>query len=335
MPDHKRKFVPLIISAVLFVLVLCASLLLGAQRLSLSEFISDRESFSRIVLMQIRLPRAILAVVSGALLAGAGAAFQMFFRNPLAEPGIMGISSGATLGATAAMCVTGAGTGRILSPVSAGAFLGALAAGFLVTGISTGQKSSALGSTTAILLCGTALGSFYSACTSIILSLDSARLNVMYVWMLGSFSGRGWSEAAFIILPSAIAVMLLSFCAKQLDILFAGEIPAMALGVEVRRLRLLVIVTGAVAASAAVCAGGTIGFVGLVAPHVMRQIFGPRARSLIPLSMLGGATLLLAADTISRIVIPPSEIPVGTVTALIGAPFFISLLISGSKGSRQ
>lgn len=323
----------------LFLLLICAfcALVLGAQKISLKDAFCNPDSFSRTIFLKIRLPRMILAIFAGSLLAGSGAAFQMFFRNPLAEPGIMGISAGASLGAVIASCfsistitATQALTEilrGIISPVNLGAFLGALCAGLLVTGISGRSK----GSSVALLLCGTALGSLYSALIAILLSLNDTQLHSMYIWMLGSFSGRGWTEVRFILLPGIIAVFLLLICARQLDLLGGGETSALSLGVNVQKLRLLVIISGAIATSSAVCAGGTIGFVGLVAPHIIRRIFGNKSRALIPLSMLGGAILMLIADTVSRIVTPPSEVPVGTITALIGAPFFISLLFSGKN----
>lgn len=324
------RFILLIIF-LFFSLIL--SLLLGAQKLNAHDILFVEDSFSSVIFFHIRLPRTILALIAGALLAGSGAAFQMFFRNPLAEPGIMGISSGATLGAVTAFLLAGSSSvlGGILSPVNGGAFLGALAAGLLVTGIAGNKK----GSTIALLLCGTALGSLYSACIAILLSLNDTQLHTMYIWMLGSFSGRGWNEVVFILLPAFISVVLLLFCTRQLDLMGGGEISAMSLGVEVKFLRMLVIVTGALASSAAVCAGGTIGFVGLVGPHITRKLFGTRARLLLPLSMITGAILLLLSDTLCRIIMPPSEIPVGTITSLIGAPFFISLLFSKRKSASQ
>ena len=322
------KFIFLIL---IFIIAFLLSLLIGAQNLSVRDILFKSESFSRLIFTQIRLPRTLLALVAGSLLAGSGACFQMFFRNPLAEPGIMGVSSGATLGAVIASSFLGGSVhsvlGGILSPVNAGAFLGALGAGLLVTGIAGFRRDS----TVALLLCGTALGSLYSALIAILLSLNDTQLHTMYIWMLGSFSGRGWNEVIFIIVPSFIACVLLFLASHSLDLLSGGEESALSLGVEVKHLRLLVIVAGAVATSAAVCAGGTIGFVGLVSPHVMRRIFGVKSKTLIPLSMIGGAILMLFSDMLSRIVMPPSEIPVGTITALVGAPFFISLLFTSRR----
>lgn len=331
---NKRRFtVTLIILVSLFLTAVFLSLILGAQKISFNEVFKSADSFSRTIFFSIRLPRTILVIISGILLSGAGAVFQMFFRNPLAEPGIMGITSGASLGAVIAACL-GGGTlmGGLISLLNGGAFLGALAAAFIVTAISF--RGSSRASTVMVLLCGTALGSLYSAITSIILAIHDRQLHSIYIWMLGSFSGRGWNEVKFIIIPSAISILLMLISLPQLDLLGGGEATARTLGVDVKDLRLKVIVAGAFASSASVCAGGTIGFIGLIAPHAVRQICGSKGKVLLPFSMLAGATLLLLADTLCRIVIAPSEIPVGTITSILGVPFFISLLLTSSRESK-
>ena len=350
--ETKRKATHYIIAIVVLFLLLiisfCCSLLFGAEKLDFrAVFGNTDDEFAKILFTQIRVPRTLLAALTGVLLAGAGAAFQLYFRNPLAEPGIMGISSGATLGAVIAGCF---GTSALftnavaaqektvqlfagtISPVNIGAFFGALIAGLLVTVLS--GKRTGPAATVALLLCGTALGTFYSAFSSIILMIRTKELHTMYMWMLGSFSGRGWDELVFILVPAVLSILLLLFSGRQLDLLAGGETTALSLGVEVGKLRLLVIIAGSLASSAAVCAGGTIGFVGLIAPHVIRRIFGAKGRSLIPLSMVGGAILMLLADTLARVVNAPAEIPVGTITSLLGAPFFISLVFS-KRGLRN
>lgn len=280
-------------------------------------------TFTNLILTKIRIPRTLLACFTGALLAGTGACFQMYFRNPVTEPGIMGVSSGATLGAVIASCFF---SGVF---INIGAFMGAIAAGFLVLVLSgTVTKKT---SSVAFLLCGTALSSIYSALTAIILSLNNTHLQTMYMWMLGSFSGRGWKEFNFILIPSVLSVMILFICSRPLDLLSGGETVASSLGVNVSVLRALIIVGGSLASSAAVCAGGTIGFVGLIAPHVIRKIFGSKARTLFPLSMVCGASLMMISDTLCRTINPPAEIPVGTIMALVGGPFFISLIFTEKR----
>lgn len=304
-----------------------ASLFYGAQKIDFSDGLN---SFEKTIIFDLRLPRFLLALIAGSLLGGGGALFQLFFRNPLAESGILGISSGATFGAVlVSLFLPFSFLG--LAGINLGAFAGALAAGLLVVFISGIRNSF---STVTLLLCGTALGTFFSAFSSILLSFNSDKLQSLYGWMLGSFSGRGWNEIRFILIPSFLAFILFMICAKDLDLLNGGELVAQSLGVRMRRLRILVLLAGSLATSCAVCAGGTIGFIGLIAPHIVRKFFGSKSKILIPLSMLLGAEILIFADIICRLVIAPSEIPVGIVTALIGSPFFILIIFSGRNSKK-
>ena len=337
----------IIILAVCFVLALC----FGAEKIRLAEAFawarepSSADRFTQIIIWQLRLPRAVLVLLTGILLGGSGAVFQLFFRNPLAEPGIMGISSGATLGAVTASTIIAAtasqtvatisqnatssvlskGIFAFISPVNFCAFVGALLAGAFVTTLaftSSGKNSSIM-----LLLCGTALGTLYSSISSIIILSSSKELHSIYTWILGSFNGRGWKELLFILPASIISVVIMMIISKPLDLLTCGEKTASSLGVQVDKLRILVLICGALAVSAAVCAGGTIGFVGLIAPHIVRKITGPKSRTLIPFSMLFGAILLLLSDTLARTVIAPSELPAGIITSILGVPFFVSLCL--------
>lgn len=323
--------------ALSFVCLLAAvtlSLLLGSKSLSLKELLGaiTNNSTARTILFSLRLPRTILALLSGALLASSGACFQMFFRNSLAEPGIIGISSAATLGAIFSTLVNvsiGSATSiffHIISPMSVFAFAGALLSGFLISLIASKSRSH---SNMTILLCGTALGTFYASVSSIILLTQSQYLHGIYTWILGSFNGRGWNELSFIVLPAAISVLLMMLCANRLDVMNSGEETAGYLGVNISRLRVLVLISSSLAISSSVCAGGTINFVGLIAPHLVRKLFGTRnlnARKLILLSALFGGILVILSDTFARIVIRPSELPAGLITSLLGSPFFVSLL---------
>lgn len=326
----------LTILAVLTALII--SLLLGSQKLSFSQFIqafTQKDSFASTVIWGLRLPRSILVMTSGALLASSGACFQMYFRNSLAEPGIIGISSGATLGAVIAQ-LTGAGAilfGTI-SPINLFAFLGALFAGFVITLISTKTKSQ---NSTTLLLCGTALGTFYASLSSIILITKIKQINGIYTWILGSFNGRSWQEFKLIIVPGIIALTLMFLSANKLDLMNAGEEGARALGLKTERLRLVVLICASLAVSAAVCAGGTINFIGLIAPHIVKKIYGVKGTKgmfLIPFSAMYGSILLLLSDTFARVVIAPAELPAGLITSLLGAPFFVSLIFSKQEISR-
>ena len=325
-----------IFSPLLLVVSVILALVLGAEKVSLAAVFGQGDKFENIILWQLRLPRVLLVFLTGLLLGGSGAVFQLFFRNPLAEPGIMGISSGATLGAVIASIVPGVmaltgrgGAGAFISPVNLCAFAGALGAGALVTSLAFSRSGKA--SSVMLLLCGTALGTLYSSLSSMLLLTCNKELHSIYTWILGSFNGRGWNELMFILLPSAISIALMFIVARPLDLLTGGEKSAAALGVEVDRLRILVLLCGSLAVSCAVCAGGTIGFVGLIAPHIVRKFLGPRARTLVPFSMIFGAALLLLSDTFARVVIAPGELPAGIITSILGVPFFLALCLGRRK----
>lgn len=325
-----------IFSPILLIISVILALMLGAEKLSLAAVFGQGDKFENIILWQLRLPRVLLVFITGLLLGGSGAVFQLFFRNPLAEPGIMGISSGATLGAVIASIVPGVmaltgrgGVGAFISPVNLCAFAGALGAGVLVTSLAFSRSGKA--SSVMLLLCGTALGTLYSSLSSMLLLTCNKELHSIYTWILGSFNGRGWNELFFIALPALISLVMMFFISGPLDLLTGGEKSAATLGVEVDRLRVLVLLCGSLAVSCAVCAGGTIGFVGLIAPHIVRKFLGPRARTLLPFSMIFGATLLLLSDTFARVVIAPGELPAGIITSILGVPFFLALCLGRRK----
>ena len=333
---HKLSFSWKIISPILLAISVILALMLGAEKVSLAAVFGQGDKFENIILWQLRLPRVLLVFITGLLLGGSGAVFQLFFRNPLAEPGIMGISSGATLGAVIASIVPGMmaltgrdGLGAFISPVNLCAFAGALGAGVLVTSLAFSRRGKA--SSVMLLLCGTALGTLYSSLSSMLLLTCNKELHSIYTWILGSFNGRGWNELFFIAVPAAVSIVLMFCVVRPLDLLTGGEKSAAALGVEVDRLRVLVLLCGSLAVSCAVCAGGTIGFVGLIAPHIVRKFLGPRARTLLPFSMIFGATLLLLSDTFARVVIAPGELPAGIITSILGVPFFLALCLGRRK----
>lgn len=330
----KRQALYAPIFFILLILSLCAALIFGAEKLPIQVIFGQATKFQNIILWKIRLPRCLLVLVTGLLLGGSGAVFQLFFRNPLAEPGIMGISSGATLGAVIATVIL-AGRAlppalepvfKFISPINLCAFLGALASGFFVTALAFSRAGKA--SSIMLLLCGTALGTLYSSISSAILLTSNKELHSIYTWILGSFNGRGWKELIFIALPSALSIIIAFAVSRPLDLLTCGEKTAASLGVQVDRLRIFVLICGALAVSSAVCAGGTIGFVGLIAPHIVRKLTGPKSRTLIPYSMMFGAALLLISDTIARTAIAPGELPAGIITSILGVPFFISLCLT-------
>ncbi len=320
-------------------IVLIASLFLGVafgtETFSVQEVVAalfppthtDSTSFSATIIQQIRLPRTLLAALCGGLLAGAGAVFQGFFRNPLADSGIMGISSGAALGAVFSALLSAS----FASPLFA--FGGALAAALIVFGAS--RLHGKYTGTTIIILTGTAASAFFSALTSLLVLLKDRELYKIFVWTLGSFNGKGWNELQFILPVTIVALILLYLCPRNLDLLGGGETSAQALGLNLATTKLLVLGAGSLAAAAAVCTGGTIGFVGLIVPHLLRRLYSPRHQLLIPASILFGASFVILADLIARTAIPPAEIPVGLITSLAGAPFFVFLLLAAKGESYE
>lgn len=317
---------------------------LGAVKLSLSEIWQGLASASDAphidtILWQIRLPRVILAACVGGGLAVAGAAFQGVFRNPLADPFVIGASSGAALGATLALFLM-AGSITVVTAtwqipwLILSAFGGAVVvvcAVFVIAALSHLGRSAPL---LTLILAGMALSSFTGALVSLIMFLNHEMLTTIFSWLLGSFSGRHWNEimlAGPVILGSGILVWLFS---RPLDLLSFGDETAQTLGLPIARFRILILLAATLCTAACVAVSGVIGFLGLMAPHMTRILIGPRHVLLIPGSCLLGASLMVIADTLARTVIAPAEIPVGIVTALMGCPFFLFLLISRGKETR-
>lgn len=308
------------------------SILVGSHNLSLQEFVqafTQKDSFAHTIIFSLRLPRSILVAISGALLAASGSSFQMYFRNPLAEPGIIGISAGATLGAVIAQTF---GISIIIattiSSINIFAFCGAILAGAIITFLA---KYSSKDGTITLLLCGSALGTLYSSISSIILLTKTKELHGIYTWILGSFNGKSWQDVMLIIIPAIISISVLLISSGKLDLMAGGETSANSLGLDTQKLRIIIIAASALAVSASVCAGGTINFIGLIAPHIVRKLYGTKGKTLIPVSMIFGSTLLLLSDTIARTIIAPAELPTGLITSLLGVPFFISLIFSKSR----
>jgi iron complex transport system permease protein len=279
-----------------------------------------------LVLFSIRLPRIALALAVGALLAASGAVMQGLFRNPLADPALVGVSSGAALAAAAAI-VAG---DRFLAalPVEAlpvAAFAGALAATSILYRIATrdGRTSIAL-----FLLGGLAIAALANAGLGLLVFLaDDRQLRDINFWMLGSLAGATWPKVGAVAPFLAAAALSMPFIARGLDLMVLGEAEAFHAGIAVERLKRLCVVLVAGAAGAAVSVAGVIGFVGLIVPHLLRLAIGPGHRLLLPATALAGATLLTVADTFARTLAAPAELPIGILTAVIGAPFFLYLLL--------
>jgi iron complex transport system permease protein len=218
---------------------------------------------------------------------------------------------------------------KFIQSISFFAFIGAILSGLIIFLLS--KKANGFTSSSSVILTGTALGTLFSSITSIILLSKQNQLHSIYVWLLGSFSGKGWNEFYFLIIPFCVSLIMIFISGKYLDLLSVGEISAQTLGLNIKRTRFLVLITGSICVSCVVCAGGTIGFVGLISPHIIRILFSSKHKFLIPLSIIFGGVLLLVSDTIARVILSPIELPVGIITSLLGSPFFISLIFSRQK----
>lgn len=281
-----------------------------------------------VIITQLRLPRVVLAASIGAALSVTGAAFQSVFKNPLADPYTVGASSGGALGAAVAIVVKSRASISGFSLVSLAAFAGALAATYTVY---TLGKIKGKFSTTSIVLSGIALNSMLSALLSLILMFNREEMAQILFWTMGSFSAAGWNQVLAALPGIVIGIIIVYVYSRDLNIMLLGEESARHLGVDTNRLKKIMLFTGALITGLAVSASGIIGFVGIITPHIVRIILGPDNRVMIPFTAVGGAIFLVAADGLSRILIPPVEIPVGILTSAVGGPFFVYLLIKNKK----
>jgi iron complex transport system permease protein len=312
---------------VLLVVVFVLALTFGGSGLSLVELLRavarGEEGSSAVILLDIRLPRAILAALAGMALAAAGTTFQAVLRNPLAEPYILGVSGGAAVGAILSVAA-GAGTlGAMLPLRPLGAFAGALLTIAVIFRVASlrGRASSY-----SLILVGVVINSFFSAVILFIITVaDFTRFQGVLFWMAGTLSSQPYPVLATLGILLALGMAGLLMLGSALNLVSQGEETAGQLGLDVRRIRLIALVAASLLTAAVVSFSGLIGFVGLMVPHIMRLAVGPDHRLLLPAAGLAGASFLLAADTMARALFAPTEIPVGIITAVIGGPFFIWL----------
>jgi iron complex transport system permease protein len=333
---HRRYLSIIFILLIILLFTALFGVTAGAVTISFKEvvrvlgilFYPDQEDTNFTILFALRLPRVLLAMAVGASLSVAGTGFQGFFRNPLADPYVIGASSGAALGAALAIVLSLPAIGPV-SSVSLCAFVGALVATFLAFSLSrfAGDPPPAV----ALLLAGTALSAFFSALLSLILVIKDKDMHRVYYWLLGGLGMSSWTELITAVPIMVLGAGLVYIASRPLDILIQGDDVAYSLGIDVRRLRFLVASGASLAAAAAVASAGIIGFVGLIAPHAMRIIVGPNHRRLLPAAALGGALLVLVADIVARTIAAPLELPIGIITSIIGAPFFIVLLFKRGR----
>lgn len=313
------------------------SLASGASDASISAIVLDLlgqgdavTARDRLIIYQIRLPRMLLGILVGAALAVSGAVMQGLFRNPLADPGLVGVSAGSSLGAVAVIVLGGG----LLAPLASilgemalplMAFLGGLATTLLLYHVATRQGRTSVAT---MLLAGIALAALAMALTGVLIFMaDDRQLRDLTFWSLGSLAGATWGKIMAVGPIVITALLMTPFLARGLNALALGEPTAHHLGIPVQRLKYGAILSVSAAVGASVAVSGGIGFVGIVVPHLLRLIIGPDNRYLIPASALLGASLLLLADAVARTLVAPAELPIGIVTALAGAPFFLWILL--------
>jgi len=333
----------IILLIILIVLIIVAASI-GAAKVSLKDtsliiasFIPGVNNFINIedlnpqeivIISQIRLPRIFLSIFVGIALASAGVIFQGLFRNPMADPFVIGVSAGAAFGATIGLVfITGVGLLGI-STITIFALLGALATTFLVYSISSARGKV---SVTTLLLSGIALSAMLSAMTSFIMIFRTHDLAKIIFWIMGGLTAASWYKFN-IIAPMVVVLIIISgFYMRDLNIISLGDERAAQLGVQTERVKKILLIMASLIAALAVSVSGIIGFVGLVTPHILRLIVGPDHKILYPTSAVAGGIVLLMSDTLARTILMPREIPVGIITSIVGVPFFLYLLVKSKK----
>ena len=307
----------------ILILVVLVSVSLGSTQIG-----AVSNDTYEIIIWKIRLPRICLAVLVGGALAVVGAVFQAMFANPLADPHILGVSSGAALGATIAM-LTGI-TFNVLGIGAIGcfAFVGALLTVLVVYALA---KVCGVESIANILLIGTAVSTMLSAVISILMVFNHDQIEKVYLWVMGSVSVATWLKNAFVAIVVIICMVIIMIHSRKLNLLMMGEEDASCLGLDTDKIRKRLMVLCSVTVAATVSVSGIIGFVGLIIPHCVKMITGSDHRKVLPYSFLCGSVFLVVCDTIARTIAAPTEIPVGIITSVCGAPFFIGLILKQKK----
>jgi iron complex transport system permease protein len=275
------------------------------------------------ILIKLRIPRVMLVALTGAALSGSGAAYQGLFRNPLADPYLIGVASGAGLGAVIAMSLNWPYKIGNMLFIPLAAFLGALFTVWLVTQLAKVRQTIP---TTNLILAGVAISSFFTACTSLMMLISTDELHRALSWLLGGGAISGWQPVVSILPYLLIGGTMLILMGHPLNVLQFGEEQAQQLGIPVKTVQRIVIIAASLVSAAAVAYSGIIGFIGLIVPHAVRLVWTGNYKQLIPLAMINGATVLLISDMLARTVLSPRELPVGIITSMFGAPFFLWIL---------
>ncbi|VFA89851.1 Probable ABC transporter permease protein HI_1471 [Gordonia paraffinivorans] len=292
-----------------------------ADRIPFVDADSGLSTRQQTILWEVRVPRIVLGALVGAMLAVAGAAYQGVFRNPLADPYLLGVSSGAGLGATTAIVIGGALGTAALPPA---AFVGGLVA--VAATYALGRTVGGARTEVVIILAGVAVAAFANAIQTFLMQQHDETLRQVYSWMLGRLATDGWSEVLAVLPYVVVCIVVVLLFARTLDVMAVGDIEASSLGIRPERVRLFLVCIATLGTAAVVSVSGLIGFVGIVIPHAVRLLVGPGHRLLVPLSLLVGAAFLVLADVVARTAMSPAELPIGVVTAAIGAPFFLVVL---------
>jgi iron complex transport system permease protein len=296
----------------------------------LAVLLGGGDAGHRDIILELRLPRVLVAGLVGGGLAVAGATLQALLRNPLAEPYILGISGGASVGAVGVLSLGLAAAGSWVMPLAA--FAGAVGAIVLVFRVATAAGRGM--DVRALLLAGVVIAAFFSACIAFVLSVSSPRtVQSAVLWIMGSFAAAGWRDVVTVAAYTLPAVLVLVAIARPLNLMSIGEETAQYLGADVEGVKRVALGVAALLTAAGVAVAGVIGFVGLVVPHALRLAIGSDYRALLPLSFLAGAAFLALADLVARVALAPAEIPVGVITAFVGVPLFL-VLLRRSLGAR-
>ena len=297
-----------------------------ASHLPFIDLDSGLDTRQASIVWELRVPRMVLAALVGATLSLAGGAYQGVFRNPLADPYLLGVAAGAGFGAT--LAIVSVGSGSVLVPVAAfGGAITAVAAAYGLGVAAGGRRSGAT-----LILAGVAVAAFLTAAQTFVQQQNADSIREVYSWILGRLGTAGWSEVALMTPYALVSMTVILFHRRLLDVLSVGEEEARALGVHPERVRAAVVVAATVGTAGAVAVSGLIGFVGIVVPHVVRLMVGASYRAILPLSIVCGGAFLVLADLIARSAIGPAEIPIGVVTAFVGGPFFLVVLRTSRRG---
>lgn len=330
----KRAAVTIALMSAALIVIAALALSVGSEYVAAGDILSavvakltgSASTLSReqeVIIFSLRLPRIALAAGVGAVLAVAGASFQALLRNPLADPYILGVSGGAAIGAILGIML--AGSASFARPVMS--FAGALAASGIVYQLGRRDDDPAR-----LVLAGVVISTFLSSVIALVIALaEDVKLRNIILWLLGDLSSGTAGGLIFVSASAVLGVLVLLTQARSLNLMMVGERDAFALGVETGRVRGIVYLTASLLTGAAVSAGGAIGYVGLVVPHLVRLATGADNRLVIPAAAIAGALLVLIADTVARVVVAPRELPTGAITALVGAPIFVYLLLRGRK----